>query len=128
MIDLSTINDITVLKSEYKKLASRYHPDRGGNSYLMQNLNIEYKNHYSKLKNNLESYSSRNFKNVEVGDTVWVNGTESEVIEVNYDQFRVVAKGRNRQAVFDKNCGIGKYNTRLFASYEYLSKPSYLHH
>ena len=30
------------LKKEYKKLAMVYHPDRGGNTALMQKLNLEY--------------------------------------------------------------------------------------
>ena len=51
------------------------------------------------------------------GDTVYINGTEGEVIYVSEDFFRVVAKGRSRQALINKQTGRGHRNTGLYASH-----------
>lgn len=40
--DVKTINDLDNLKKEYKKLALKYHPDRGGTTEQMQSINNEY--------------------------------------------------------------------------------------
>jgi len=40
--DISAINDLDSLKKEYKKLALKYHPDRGGTTLQMQAVNDEY--------------------------------------------------------------------------------------
>ena len=39
------------LKSQYKKLAMQHHPDRGGNVEIMQEINREYDELFTKLKN-----------------------------------------------------------------------------
>jgi hypothetical protein len=40
--DVSAITDLDTLKKEYKKLALKYHPDRGGTTAQMQSVNDEY--------------------------------------------------------------------------------------
>jgi hypothetical protein len=40
--DVTVINDLDTLKKEYKKLALKYHPDRGGTTAQMQSVNDEY--------------------------------------------------------------------------------------
>lgn len=40
--DISAINDLDSLKKEYKKIALKYHPDRGGTTAQMQAVNDEY--------------------------------------------------------------------------------------
>lgn len=39
---LKNIDDLETLKKEYKKLAYKYHPDKGGSVEMMQKLNGEY--------------------------------------------------------------------------------------
>ncbi len=84
----------------YKRLAVMYHPDRGGNEAIMREINQEYeivKKKLRKIKHGL--------REIEVGDTVVVNGTECEVKAVFAETFLAQAKGRIRMAVFDKNTG-----------------------
>lgn len=44
------INDLTALKTEYKRLALENHPDRGGDTAVMQEINAEYDAAFSRLK------------------------------------------------------------------------------
>ncbi|MBV1920675.1 MAG: J domain-containing protein [Pseudomonadales bacterium] len=145
------VASVNQLKIEYRRLAAKYHPDRGGDSRQMQEINAYYEHIRTKLKakeradkNNVKApktskrteisgyeqktsrqpshqktdSASLDFQNVSVGETVFVNGTEGEVTEVSDLSFRVVAKGRARQAIFNKIGGKGKYNQRLNASYD----------
>ena len=141
------VTSVSQLKIEYRRLAAKYHPDRGGDSRQMQEINAYYEHVRTKLKikertekakgkapktskrpetsgyaqqppHEKTASESLDFQNVSVGDTVFVNGTEGEVTEVSALSFRVVAKGRARQAVFNKLGGKGKYNKRLNASYD----------
>jgi hypothetical protein len=45
----TTLDD---LKSQYRKLAKKNHPDAGGSSAIMQEINIEYKEALQLLKKN----------------------------------------------------------------------------
>jgi len=147
------VASVSQLKIEYRRLAAKYHPDRGGDSRQMQEINAYYEHARTKLKikeraekvkgkapktskvsktskrpetsdhaqqPSYENTASKSldFQNVSVGDTVFVNGTEGEVTEVSALSFRIVAKGRARQAIFNKLGGKGKYNKRLNASYD----------
>ena len=140
------VTSVSQLKIEYRRLAAKYHPDRGGDSRHMQEINAYYEHARTKLKikeraekgkATAQKTSKRgetcqakqpsdqdtaseplDFQGVSVGDTVFVNGTEGEVTEVSDLSFRVVAKGRARQAIFNKLGGKGKYNKRLNASYD----------
>lgn len=47
------------LKLEYKKLAFKYHPDRGGSTKIMQQINTEY---HERLKNLSSNRSVKNKK------------------------------------------------------------------
>ncbi len=122
------VKTITELKQEYRRLAAKYHPDRGGDARQMQEINAFYQHFLVKLKKQQCRKEAGfrtdgpdrgvDFAQVKIGETVFVNGTEGEVIAVGDDWFRVVAKGRNRQAVFEKAGGKGRYNKRLNASYD----------
>lgn len=46
-----TPTTVEQLKAEYKKLAMKHHPDRGGNTSDMQEINNEYDILFAKLKN-----------------------------------------------------------------------------
>lgn len=115
---LLSAKSLPELKSAYKKLATAFHPDKGGNPSMMQQLNSVYQKCCQQLRPH-----SDNFEHIQTGETVYVNGTTCEVIHVTNTYFRVVAVGRSRQAVFTKATGIGKYNKRLKASY-YAQKKS----
>jgi len=94
----------------YKRLAVMYHPDRGGNEDVMREINQEYeivKKRLRKIKNGLAE--------IEVGDTVVVNGTECEVKAVFEDTFIARAKGRFRLAVFDKKTGLDIHSKKFKA-------------
>jgi curved DNA-binding protein CbpA len=94
----------------YKRLAVMYHPDRGGNEEIMREINREYevvKKRLRKIK--------RGLREIEVGDTVLVNGTECEVKAVFEDTFLAKAKGRLRMAVFDKHTGWDVHNKKFKA-------------
>ena len=46
----ASINDLTALKAAYKRLALANHPDRGGDTAVMQEINSEYDAAFSRLK------------------------------------------------------------------------------
>ena len=123
------ITSVSQLKLEYRRLASKYHPDKGGDSRQMQEINSYYEHARKKLlvlerlekrrqKIVADALNALDFSQVKLGETVFVNGTEGEVIDIAETSFCVLAKGRSRQAIFNKQGGKGKYNPRLNASYD----------
>lgn len=54
LFDLKDINNLDSLKQEYRKLANKYHPDKGGTTAQFQEL----QNEYEKLRNKILSGSS----------------------------------------------------------------------
>lgn len=54
LFDTKTISDLDGLKQEYRKLANKYHPDKGGSTAQFQEL----QNEYDKLRNKILSGSS----------------------------------------------------------------------
>lgn len=118
MTHFSSLTTTTELKRHYRKLVALHHPDRGGDLRAMQSINNEYQESLERMRKESRWTQFCNLTNISVGETLFVNGTESEVTEVSRDWFRVVAKGRTRQAIFDKHTGFGKYNRRLRASRE----------
>lgn len=54
LFDLKDINSLDALKQEYRKLANKYHPDKGGTTAQFQEL----QNEYDKLRNKILSGSS----------------------------------------------------------------------
>lgn len=99
------------LKAEYRKLARKFHPDLGGDAAVFSSLTEEYEICKSKLGVNRKLLSD-----VQVGDTVWVNGTECEVTWVGTEVFIARAKGRVKLAVFNKKTGYGTHNAKYRAS------------
>jgi len=118
MSAFANIDNLSELKQTYRRLAARWHPDRGGDSSMMQLINTQYDAHVERLSKPVKSDAGIDFSHLEVGYRVWVNGTECEVIAITTDSFRVVARGRPRQAVFDRSSGVGKFNPRLNASFD----------
>ena len=107
------------LKITYRKLVSTHHPDRGGNVVTMQKINESYQNMIKRFKAAAKSThkQTKNFSNVAVGDTIYVNGTECQVTSVSPREFCVMAKDSRRQARFNKVTGVGTTNSRLRASF-----------
>lgn len=50
------VDSVEALKREYKRLAMQYHPDRGGDTATMQEINAEYERLFQRLKNIHESH------------------------------------------------------------------------
>lgn len=128
MATLAAAESLDELKSLYRHYAAIHHPDKGGSTSRMQNLNFQYREMKRRLKKaaNDESKIPDNFNRLQVGDRLYVNTTPVEVLEVNEQSFRVVAIGRTRQATFDKRTGRGR-NPRLRASFNPIPKPACYH-
>jgi len=47
----SSPQTVEELKKQYKRLAFRHHPDRGGNAEHMKEINAEYDKFFERLKN-----------------------------------------------------------------------------
>lgn len=86
MLNCKTIKE---LKDLYKKLAFVYHPDMGGNTSDMQDLNNVYESMHETLKNNMDTesyeYKQASKENVSdymnlIYDIVNVKGIDIEVI------------------------------------------------
>ena len=99
------------LKNEYRKKALVLHPDMGGDEVEFIRLTQEYKMWKKKLK-----AIQNDFSKIEIGDTIWVNRTECEITYVDEVSFIAKAKGRVKYGVFDKQTGMGKYNTNYRAA------------
>ena len=130
----ANVSEISELKGQYRRLAARFHPDRGGCPTLMTRINVEYEELLASLKSGQapvrrRAYQPpprqerrrerrrRGFQDVQVGQVLYVNGTPCEVLEVTRDAFRAVAIGRTRQTWFNKSNGYGRYNKRFRAAW-----------
>ena len=51
----NNISNLNELRSEYKKLIKKYHPDNGGNVKIAQAINNEYEILFNQLKNKSET-------------------------------------------------------------------------
>ena len=99
------------LKVEYRKLARKFHPDLGGDAAIFSSLTEEFEICKGKL-----GIYRKMLTDVQVGDTVFVNGTECEVTWVGTEVFIARAKGRAKHAVFNKKTGYGLSNSKYRAS------------
>lgn len=125
MATLAAAESLDELKHLYRHYAAIHHPDKGGCTSRMQNLNHQYRVMKKRLKSaaNDDCICPTSFADLQIGDRLYVNATPVEVVAVNDQNFRVVALGRNRQAVFDKRTGRSR-NPRLRASFQPLQKPT----
>jgi len=128
MTTLAVAESLHELKSLYRRYAAIHHPDKGGCTLRMQNLNFQYKEMKRRLKKsaNDEITVEDDFSCLKIGDNLYVNNTLVEVVEVSDLYFRVVAVGRSRQALFDKHTGLTR-NPRLRASFNPINKPAFYH-
>ncbi len=107
---LSEVRSLDELKKNYKKLALVYHPDAGGTTELMQQLNEEYQQRKTRLFGDACLLSELKEKSI-----VFVNGTECIVTHVSEHAFIAKAKRNGRTAVFDKKTGFAIGNKKFKA-------------
>lgn len=105
------VNTKEELMAEYRRLARKFHPDLGGDAAVFSSLTEEFKIYKSKL-----GVHRKLISDVQVNDTVYVNGTECEVTWVGTQVFIAKAKGRTKHAVFSKATGYGLNNSKYRAS------------
>lgn len=58
----SNVNTLEELKRQYKALAFRHHPDRGGNKEDMQRINAEYDELYKRVRNIHETADGKTYE------------------------------------------------------------------
>ncbi|MEH6358796.1 MAG: hypothetical protein V7745_07385 [Pseudomonadales bacterium] len=128
MATLAVAESLDELKDLYRRFAAIHHPDRGGSTLRMQHLNHQYQIMKRRLKKaaNDEVVCKDDFSGLQVGTRLYVNTTLAEVIEVGDKHFRAIAVGRSRQALFEKQSGLGR-NPRLRASFTPIEKPTRYH-
>lgn len=113
MIFLDKVYNHEDLTKEYRRLARKYHPDKGGDELLMMQLNREYEI----KKRHVGQDKPRNFDDLQEGDVVYVNGTECKVTHVSPYAFIAKARFKNKSAVFDKKTGIAVGNRKYKATF-----------
>lgn len=104
------IEDEIQARLNYKRLAVLFHPDRGGDEDIMREINREYDLVKRKFRK-----PAKGLADVQIGDTILVNGTECKVTAVFSKTFFARAKGRHRFAVFEKETGRALYDEKLKA-------------
>ncbi len=128
MLTMANATSMAELKAMYRQLAFVHHPDRGGCSSIMQRVNQQYQMMRQKIKARMsapdtEHNAADDFSQVQPGTLLFVNATPCEVLSVTETTFNAVAKTHNRQAVFCKRTGVGKYNPRIRASFTPITPP-----
>lgn len=98
------------LKSRYRRLAFMYHPDKGGQLDIMQEINREYSEWETGFKT-----KPRSLKEIRIGNMIYVNKSECVVTEVNDRLFKARSLFTNREAYFDRDTGYGLFNLKLRA-------------
>jgi DnaJ-class molecular chaperone len=125
---MANATSMAELKAVYRQLAFMHHPDRGGCSSIMQRVNQQYQMMRQKLKERMSAPESEHnvaddFSQLQPGTLLFVNSTPCEVLSVTETTFNAIAKTHNRQAVFCKRTGLGKYNRRIRASFSPINPP-----
>lgn len=72
------VDSIETLKSQYKKLAFKNHPDRGGNTETMQKINAEYD---SILKQLIQNADDSKYSNTSQTHAFWESKEEHSDVE-----------------------------------------------
>lgn len=104
----------TDLKKKYRNLAMTFHPDKGGNGDVMKQINEEYK-----IWQQGFSSRPRDLRDIQVGNTVYVNSTQAIVIEVQDKLFKAKSLKTARELYFDKETGYAQFNLKFRAYINY---------
>lgn len=110
MTYFSDVTDRKDLKSKYRRLSIKNHPDKGGLVEKMQEINVEY----DYLKKTF-GFFPKQLDSVRVGNFVYVNQSTCVVLEVERKLFKVKSFKTNREAIFDKATGLGLFNFKIQA-------------
>lgn len=54
----SQVENLQLLRKEYKRLVIKHHPDNGGSEEVIKEINIEYEQLFQKLKNQFQQQDS----------------------------------------------------------------------
>jgi len=102
------------LKKTYRSLALTFHPDKGGSGDVMQKINNEYSIWQ-------KGFSSKPLylKDIQVGNTVYVNSTRAIVTEVLEKTFKAKSLKTSRELYFDKETGYAQFNLKFRAYINY---------
>lgn len=102
------------LKQKYRNLAMAYHPDKGGSVDVMQTINHEYNIWEKGFKT-----KPRFLKDIQVGNSVFVNSSQAIVIEVQDKVFKAKSLVTAREMYFDKETGYAPFNLKYRAYINY---------
>lgn len=104
------------LKKCYRDLARNFHPDKGGNVGIMQQINTEYAMWQ-------EGFASRPkfIHDVQIGNMIFVNSSRAIVTEVNEKTFKAKSLETKREMYFDRHTGYAQLNLkfRAYINYDY---------
>lgn len=99
------------LKSTYRKLVKKHHPDKGGSNDLMKLINYEYARYLKAFQ-----YKPTNLNEVKPGCTVYVNNSRCIVTKVEKDCFKAKSLKTFRETYFSKATGYAILNFSFKAS------------
>ena len=95
--NITNLREATLI---YRRLAMLHHPDRGGDPETMKRINLDFQRFKSIIAG-----SSASFINLNVGDLVLINESNSVVTKVNSHTFQAKSLYTKREAVFCKSTG-----------------------
>lgn len=99
------------LKSTYRKLVKKYHPDKGGSTEIMKIINYEYAR-YQKAFN----YRPTSLTEVKAGCFIFVNNTKCIVTKVEQNCFKARSLKTFRESYFSKDTGYALLNFNFRAT------------
>ena len=99
------------LKSVYRKLVKKHHPDKGGSTEIMKMINYEYARYLKAFQ-----YKPASLRDVKVGCSVFVNGSKCIVTKVEPNCFRARSLKTFRESYFSKDTGFALLNFKFKAT------------
>lgn len=99
------------LKSTYRKLVKRHHPDKGGNTEIMKLINYEYARYQKAF-----AYKPKSLGDVKPGCFVYVNNTKCIVTRVEHNCFKARSLKTFRETYFSKDTGYALLNFKFKAT------------
>lgn len=98
------------LKSQYRKLVKKHHPDKGGSVEIMKLINYEY----ARLCKVFQ-YKPKSLNDVRVGCSIIVNKSKCIVTAVEENCFKAKSLSTFREAYFSKETGYALLNFKYRA-------------
>lgn len=116
--DPAVLKSLDDLKQEYKRLAMKYHPDRGGTTEQMQRINAEYEKMRNTILRGSKMSDSEQKNEIEIDETIrsiidvliLIPGVDIELIGkwiwVSGNTYPVRVELKNAGLVFIKKAGV----------------------